>query len=46
MSSVIDPPRQRPPISRPSPRIYAYAVEHGTASFELEPPDEAEMARA
>jgi phosphinothricin acetyltransferase len=26
-------------------RIYAYAVEHGTASFELTPPDEAEMAR-
>jgi phosphinothricin acetyltransferase len=26
-------------------RIYAHAVEHGTASFELEPPDEAEMAR-
>src|SRR5688500_6523848 len=26
-------------------RIYAVAVEHGTASFELEPPDEAEMAR-
>src|ERR1700719_3120501 len=26
-------------------RIYAYAVEHGTASFELEPPDQAEMAR-
>ncbi len=26
-------------------RIYAYAVQHGTASFELEPPDEAEMAR-
>jgi L-amino acid N-acyltransferase YncA len=26
-------------------RIYAYAVEHGTASFELEPPDEAEIAR-
>jgi L-amino acid N-acyltransferase YncA len=26
-------------------RIYAEAVEHGTASFELEPPDEAEMAR-
>src|SRR4051812_19009092 len=25
--------------------IYAVAVEHGTASFELEPPDEAEMAR-
>jgi L-amino acid N-acyltransferase YncA len=26
-------------------RIYAHAVVHGTASFELEPPDEAEMAR-
>jgi L-amino acid N-acyltransferase YncA len=26
-------------------RIYAHAVEHGTASFELEPPDEAEVAR-
>jgi len=26
-------------------RIYAHAVEHGTASFELEPPDEAEMAK-
>ena len=26
-------------------RIYAHAVAHGTASFELEPPDEAEMAR-
>jgi L-amino acid N-acyltransferase YncA len=25
--------------------IYAHAVTHGTASFELEPPDEAEMAR-
>jgi phosphinothricin acetyltransferase len=25
--------------------IYAHAVNHGTASFELEPPDEAEMAR-
>jgi L-amino acid N-acyltransferase YncA len=25
--------------------IYAHAVEHGTASFELEPPDEAEMTR-
>jgi L-amino acid N-acyltransferase YncA len=25
--------------------IYAEAVTHGTASFELEPPDEAEMAR-
>jgi len=26
-------------------RIYADAVQHGTASFELEPPDEAEMTR-
>jgi L-amino acid N-acyltransferase YncA len=26
-------------------RIYAHAVADGTASFELEPPDEAEMAR-
>ena len=26
-------------------RIYAHAVEHGTASFELEPPDEAEITR-
>ncbi|HZL61489.1 MAG TPA: GNAT family N-acetyltransferase [Pseudolabrys sp.] len=26
-------------------RIYAHAVEHGTASFELTPPDEAEMTR-
>ncbi len=25
--------------------IYAYAVTHGTASFELEPPDEMEMTR-
>ena len=26
-------------------RIYAHAVEYGTASFEIEPPDQAEMAR-
>ena len=26
-------------------RIYAHAVQHGTASFELEPPDQAETAR-
>ncbi|HEX5211774.1 MAG TPA: GNAT family N-acetyltransferase [Pseudolabrys sp.] len=26
-------------------RIYAHAVQHGTASFELEPPDESEMTR-
>jgi L-amino acid N-acyltransferase YncA len=26
-------------------RIYAHAVRHGTASFELDPPEQAEMAR-
>ena len=26
-------------------RIYAHAVDHGTASFELAPPDESDMAR-
>jgi len=26
-------------------RIYAHAVVHGTASFEIDPPDQAEMAR-
>jgi L-amino acid N-acyltransferase YncA len=26
-------------------RIYAHAVKHGTASFEIEPPNEAEMTR-
>jgi phosphinothricin acetyltransferase len=26
-------------------RIYAHGVEHGTSSFELTPPDQAEMAR-
>src|SRR3990172_3875033 len=26
-------------------RIYAHAVEHGTSSFELTPPDETEMGR-
>src|SRR5690242_747167 len=29
----------------PITRIYAHAVRHGTASFEIEPPEEAEMAR-
>ena len=29
----------------PITRIYDYAVRHGTASFEIEPPDESEMAR-
>ncbi len=34
-------PRDLPAITR----IYAHAVLHGTASFELEPPDEAEISR-
>ncbi len=38
----------RPAVAADIPaitRIYVHAVEHGTASFELTPPDEAEMAR-
>jgi L-amino acid N-acyltransferase YncA len=38
----------RPAVSADIPaisRIYAHAVAHGTASFELTPPDEAEMTR-
>lgn len=41
-------PLIRPAIPADIPaitRIYAHAVTHGTASFELEPPDEAEMTR-
>jgi L-amino acid N-acyltransferase YncA len=34
-------PRDIPAITR----IYAHAVLHGTASFEVDPPDEAEIAR-
>jgi L-amino acid N-acyltransferase YncA len=34
-------PRDLAPITR----IYEHAVRHGTASFEIEPPDEREMAR-
>lgn len=43
MSLIIRPATQAdiPAITR----IYADSVRHGTASFELEPPDEAEMAR-
>ena len=43
MSIAIRPatPADIPAITR----IYAHAVRHGTASFELEPPDEAEMTR-
>jgi len=35
----------RPPDIAAITRIYADAVAHGTASFELEPPNEIEMAR-
>jgi L-amino acid N-acyltransferase YncA len=43
MSPVIRPSRE-PDIAAIA-AIYAHAVTHGTASFELEPPSEAEMAR-
>ena len=39
----------RPSVDPDLPRItaiYAHAVIHGTASFELDPPDQAEMAAA
>src|SRR5437870_10339275 len=40
------PPAPPPPADIPAiTRIYAHAVRHGTASFEFEPPDEAEMTR-
>jgi L-amino acid N-acyltransferase YncA len=35
----------RPATPAAVTRIYAYAVAHGTATFEIEPPDQAEMAR-
>jgi L-amino acid N-acyltransferase YncA len=41
-------PAVRPALPADIPaitRIYAHAVVHGTASFEFDPPDEAEMAR-
>jgi L-amino acid N-acyltransferase YncA len=44
MSNVILRPAGPPDIAAIT-RIYADAVAHGTASFELEPPDEAEMTR-
>jgi len=44
MSSGILIRRVRPGDVRDITKIYAHAVEHGTASFELEPPSEAEMA--
>lgn len=43
MSPIIRPAERRD-IAAITP-IYAHAVLHGTASFELEPPDEAEMRR-
>lgn len=44
MSSITIRPTTAADISAIS-RIYADAVRHGTASFEIEPPSEAEMAR-
>jgi L-amino acid N-acyltransferase YncA len=43
MSILIRPaePRDLPAVTR----IYAHSVLHGTASFEIEPPDEAEITR-
>lgn len=45
MTSDISIRAARPADIAAVTRIYADAVIHGTASFELEPPDEAEMAR-
>src|SRR5512133_1060644 len=44
MSDITIRPAARDDIAAIT-RIYAHAVLHGTASFELEPPDEAEKAR-
>ena len=44
MSTIIIRPAEPADIAAIT-RIYAEAVAHGTASFELEPPEEAEMAR-
>ena len=44
MSSVLIRPASQADLPAIT-RIYRHAVRHGTASFELEPPDEAEMAR-
>ena len=44
MSSVLIRPASQADLPAIT-RIYQHAVRHGTASFELEPPDEAEMAR-
>lgn len=44
----MNPLNIRPAVAADVPaitRIYAHAVEHGTASFEIEPPDETEMVR-
>ena len=44
MSSHIEIRPVRPADIRDITAIYSHAVEHGTASFEIEPPSEAEMA--
>ena len=47
MSATTDTLRIRPATPADVPditKIYAHAVKHGTASFEIEPPDEVEMA--
>ena len=44
MSSGITIRPVRPTDVHDIATIYAYAVEHGTASFEIEPPSEADMA--
>jgi phosphinothricin acetyltransferase len=44
MSSAIAIRPVQPGDIRQITAIYAHAVEHGTASFEIEPPNEAEMA--
>jgi phosphinothricin acetyltransferase len=44
MSSSIAIRPVRPADIRDITAIYSHAVEHGTASFEIEPPSEAEMA--
>ena len=47
MTATADSIRIRPATAADVPditKIYAHAVKHGTASFEIEPPDEVEMA--
>ncbi len=44
-AALADPPQRAPPTCPPSPRSTPGNVLHGTGTFELEPPDQAEMAR-